>query len=93
MRPFASEFVKEEATLNTMVRERVVGPDVFEIQASRLESLRAELLKSRWLMLYRLYRELEPAQYQTLLEIRDRRYSRGRGGPGGSGGSGSSPNR
>lgn len=83
MRPFAAERDKEEAILNRMVEERVASPEAFELQAAKLESLTAELRKSRWVMLYRLYRELEPAQYETLRKIfAERRANRGRGGSG-----------
>ena len=83
MRPWAAERDKEEAILNRMVEERVATPGAFELQAARLESLTAELRKSRWVMLYRLYRELEPEQYQKLRKIyAERRANRGRGGSG-----------
>lgn len=83
MRPFAAERDREMALLNEMVRERIASPEAFELQTSKVESLSAELRKSRWVALYRLYRELEPAQYEKLRKIfDDRRASRGRGGPG-----------
>jgi hypothetical protein len=63
-----------------MTRERTASPEAYEIQASKYEFLRSEVRKSRWVMLYRIYTELEPDQYQKLLEIRDRRSARGRGG-------------
>lgn len=81
MRPYADEFVRESRVFDQMTRERVAAAAAYEIQASKLEFLRAQLNTSRWVMLYRIYRELEPEQYQKLLEIRDQRFSRGRGGP------------
>lgn len=80
IRPFADEFVREQDILNRMTRERTAAPEAYEIQASKYEFLRSEVQKSRWVMLYRIYTELEPDQYQKLLEIRDRRFARGRGG-------------
>jgi hypothetical protein len=80
MGPFAAERVAEEAVLDQMFRERVVSPEAFEMQALKVESINAQLRQTRWAMLYRSYRELEPQQYEKLLEISERRRGRGSSG-------------
>ena len=51
------------------------------VTASVVEQLRSRLFESRTTMLYRMYRTLQPDQYQKLRDIFDRRSAaRGRGG-------------
>jgi Spy/CpxP family protein refolding chaperone len=77
--PYHLEFVKQEAELNRLARERLVDDATFAFQVSRVESLRSKLNESRTVMLYQILRQLDPAQHQKLKEIQDRR----RGGRGG----------
>jgi hypothetical protein len=83
--PFIAEWRKQLEELNRMARERKVSIDEFAVQVSRVDSLYAKLTESRTIMLYRMSRELNDAQYTKLQEVRDRR-SRGGNRP-------SSPNR
>lgn len=78
---------KEQQELDRMTTERVVDESVYNVQLVREETLRYELSKSRFMMLYRMYRELTPDQYKKFLDIlnkrRDANSSRGRSfGPG-----------
>lgn len=77
--PFHNDYLKQLAELDRMTVERVVDEATYTIQVGRVEALRSKLSETRTVMLYRFYRELDPAQYQKLQEIWNRR--RGRGGP------------
>jgi hypothetical protein len=78
---YDAEFDKVSAETNRMAAERTASIEEFAVQASRMEALRAKLLESRWIMLYRISKELTPEQYKKLDEYRTRRaQSRGRGG-------------
>jgi len=71
--PFYEEFVKQLAELDRMTQERVVDEATYAVQVSRAEALRSKLNETRAVMLYTIYKRLDPAQYQKLREIRDRR--------------------
>jgi len=77
--PWLDAYNKEFAELDKMTRERTVDVTTFEIQANKVESLRSRLNETRTVMLYRIYRMLDPAQYQSLQDIWSRG-GRGRGG-------------
>jgi Spy/CpxP family protein refolding chaperone len=77
--PWYEDWLKQTAELDRMARERTVDVSTFEIQASHVETLRSRLNETRTVMLYRIYRVLDPGQYQILQDIRDRG-GRGRGG-------------
>jgi Spy/CpxP family protein refolding chaperone len=82
MRPFAEEMVRELAVLDRMARERVASVDEYQVQAQRVEMLFGRVRESRQVMLYRLYKELTPEQYQKLrdaYEARARRRQQSRG--------------
>jgi hypothetical protein len=79
LKAFVDEYVKQRDLLNKMTEERAVDADTYALQVKKVEMLRSELFESRTVMLYRIYLELRPDQYQKLREITDRRRS-GRGG-------------
>jgi Spy/CpxP family protein refolding chaperone len=80
--PFNTEFEKQVVETNRLAGERTVSVEEFAVQVARMEALRTKLAESRYVMLYRMARELTPEQYKKLQEYRDRRTSsRGRGGP------------
>jgi hypothetical protein len=55
-----------------MTRDRVADDRTYEIQVTKVEAFRSKLLTSRQMMLYRMYKELRPEQYQKLREIFER---------------------
>ena len=77
--PTYEAYRKEVDELNRMIKERTADIATFEVQAGRAEFLRSKLQETRYVMLYAIYRELDPLQYQKLQELLDRR-GRGRGG-------------
>lgn len=82
-RRFAEELAKEADVLNSMVLNRSVSVEEFQIQANKMENLRSRVNESRWVMAYRMYQALSPEQYKKLNELREaraRRRSQGRGG-------------
>ena len=80
--PYAAEFDKQRDETNRMARERKVSVEEFALQMSRWEAIRAKLNESRYVMLYRMSKELTPEQNAKLDEIRERRsQSRDRSGP------------
>jgi Spy/CpxP family protein refolding chaperone len=81
LRPMGDEFMRALTELDRMTRARVVDEATYQLQVVRVEALRAELNKSRTVMLYRLTRELTPEQFKKLEDIRAQRFAgRGRGG-------------
>jgi len=74
-------FDKLEDELSTMVREARVGERELEEFVVRVEAARADLSKTRTLMLYRMHRILSPEQNVKLDELFDQmeRERRGKG--------------
>ena len=74
-------FDKLEDELSTMVREARVGERELEEFVVRVEAARADLSKTRTLMLYRMHRILSPEQNAKLDELFDQveRERRGKG--------------
>lgn len=81
LKAFVDEYVKQRDLLNKMTEERAVDADTYALQVKKVEMLRSELFESRTVMLYRIYLELRPDQYQKLREIMDRRRGGRGGGP------------
>jgi len=73
MKPHSDEFDKQRLELEKMTKERAVDVATYSMQVNKVEFLRTELSKSRLVMLYQIYRQLTPEQYDKLREIRDRR--------------------
>jgi hypothetical protein len=82
VKPLYEEYLKQLSETDRMSRERTADVSIFEMQVIRVESLRSKLNETRTVMLYRIYKMLDPSQYEKLREIRDRRWAgRGRGAP------------
>jgi hypothetical protein len=77
--PTYEEYRKQVALLDQTIKDRTADLATFEVQVGRVEFLRSKVNETRTIMLYRIMRELDPAQYQKLREILDRP----RGGRGG----------
>jgi len=86
LRALADEQDKQRKILDQMTSQRVVDESQYNLQVAMEESLRFELSKSRLMMLYHMYRELTPDEYNKFLVVLDKRRtdaSRGRSsGPG-----------
>jgi Spy/CpxP family protein refolding chaperone len=69
--------------MNRMAAERTASVEEFALQVSRTQALRTKLQESRYVMLYRISKELTPEQLTRLQELERERRSqgRGRGGP------------
>jgi hypothetical protein len=82
--PMASDFLKEKAVLDRMTAERTADDGTYALQVWRVEALRSKLNESRLMMLYRIYRELQPDQYKKLQVMSDRKFDadRARSGSG-----------
>jgi Spy/CpxP family protein refolding chaperone len=79
--PFVEDYQKQREILDKMTAERTADESTYALQVSRVEQLRSRLFESRTTMLYRMYRTLQPEQYQKLRDIFERRAARGgRGG-------------
>jgi Spy/CpxP family protein refolding chaperone len=79
--PIAEEWSRQLAELDKMTRARTVDETTYGLQVMRVEALRSRLSESRTMLLYRMYRELQPEQHRKLQEIIDRRAEMfGRGG-------------
>jgi Spy/CpxP family protein refolding chaperone len=83
-RPLVEKLDQERARLDQMTRERTADEAAYALQVGQVETLWARWRESRTVMIYRMYRELQPEQYKKLQEIFQRRAaSDGRGrGPG-----------
>lgn len=81
LKPIGDEFMRAFTELDKMTRARVVDEATYQLQVVRVEALRAELNKSRTVMLYRLTKELTPEQFKKLEDLRAQRFeARGRSG-------------
>lgn len=61
-----------EADLSKLIRERTADESVVAAQIDKVEAARAELSKTRTLMLYRIHRILTPEQNTKLQAMHDR---------------------
>lgn len=73
LKPVVDEFMKQFKELDAMTKAAVVDEPIYSMQVLRVESLRSRLNESRTMMLYRIYRTLQPDQYKKLQDIFDRR--------------------
>jgi Spy/CpxP family protein refolding chaperone len=80
LRPIVHDYVKQQAELDKMTRDRAVDEGTYSLQVLKVESSRARLNESRMVMLYRMFRELTPEQHNKLQDILDRRFNRGNRG-------------
>ncbi len=67
-----------EVDLSRMIRERTADESLVAAQIDKVEAARAELSKTRTLMLYRMHRILTPEQNTKVQAIHDR-YQKERG--------------
>ncbi len=80
IKPLADMLNRESDRLDRMTRERTADEITYSVQVAKVESLYGRWRESRTMMIYRMYRELQPEQYKKLQEILDRRRSmNGRG--------------
>ncbi len=76
LKPMADEFERQRQELDNMTRAAVADESVYALQVLRFESLQARLRESRTMMLYRMFRSLQPDQYKKLQDLLDRHYGR-----------------
>lgn len=79
VKPLLAMLNRESDRLDHMTKERVADDLAYAVQVSKVENLVARWRESRTVMIYRMYRELQPDQHKKLQEILDRRRSAGRG--------------
>jgi Spy/CpxP family protein refolding chaperone len=82
MKPMADKFQHEREVLDAMTQAATVDEATYALQVQEVQGLAARLGESRTMMLYRIYRELQPEQYKKLQEIFARRAAHGPAGPG-----------
>jgi Spy/CpxP family protein refolding chaperone len=82
VKPMSDQLYREGDKLDKMTRERVADDATYAVQVSKVHHLFAEVRKSRTMMMYRMFRELQPEQYKKLQEIMERRRSTGGRGSG-----------
>ncbi len=85
LRPVVERYRKEFDKLDAMTKAATADEATYELQLLQVEALRSRISQSRTMMLYRFFRELDPAQYKKLQEIftqRQQRFMRGRGSSG-----------
>ena len=73
VKPLWDMLNREGDRLDRMTRERVADEATYAVQVSKVQHLFARVRESRTVMMYRMYRELQPEQYKKLQEIMDRR--------------------
>jgi Spy/CpxP family protein refolding chaperone len=82
MKPWVDRWQHEREVLDAMTRAATVDEATYALQVQEVQSLGARLGESRTMMLYRIYRELQPEQYKKLQEIFARRAAQHTGGNG-----------
>jgi Spy/CpxP family protein refolding chaperone len=75
VKPVWDQLNREGDRLDKMTRERVADDATYAVQVSKVHHLFAEVRKSRSMMIYRMFRELQPEQHKKLQEIMERRRS------------------
>jgi hypothetical protein len=76
---------KENAVLDQMTKDMVADLDTYEVEVAKVQALFARFREAQTIVVYQIYRELQPDQLKKLLVIRQERFdqARGRGGMGG----------
>jgi len=72
LKPISEEFDQERDKLTTMTRAAVVDLGQYRLQVLRVENLRSELNKSRSILIYQIYKTLQPDQNKKLQDYFDR---------------------
>lgn len=75
--PTYEEYRKQRAELDKMTQERTVDEATYALKVRQTQFLLSELNQSRTVMLYSIYKRLDPKQYEALRVIRDKRFGRG----------------
>jgi len=85
IQPWVDSLNRERDKLNRMTNDRLADERTYGLQVAKAEQLLSRFRESRTIMLYRMYRELQPEQYKKLQEISEKRLDqiRGRGFGGG----------
>jgi Spy/CpxP family protein refolding chaperone len=78
--PYLEEYDKQRAELDRLFRERTADARAIELQAAKLMTPRLEIDKTRFVMLYRMFKVLSTDQNNKLQDIWHRTGNRGRGG-------------
>ena len=73
LKPTSDEFDQERDKLATMTRAAVVDLPQYRLQVLKVEYLRSELNKSRSILIYQIYKTLQPEQNRKLQDYFDRR--------------------
>lgn len=81
MKPMVDKFQHEREVLDAMTQAATVDEATYALQVQEVQSLGARIGESRTMMLYRIYRELQPDQYKKLQEIIARHYGRSNSPP------------
>lgn len=76
LKPLVDLLTREKQDLDRMTQAATTDESVYSLQVFRVESLAARLRESRTMMLYRMFRSLQPDQYKKLQDILDRHYGR-----------------
>jgi Spy/CpxP family protein refolding chaperone len=85
IQPLVNSLNHESDRLNQMTNARVADEVTYGLQVARVEWLASRFRETRTIMLYRMFRELQPEQYRKLQQIIEQRMAqrRARGaGPG-----------
>jgi Spy/CpxP family protein refolding chaperone len=73
VKPVWDMLTREGDRLDRMTRERVADDSTYAVQAGKVQHLFARIRETRTVMIYRMFKELQPEQYKKLQEIMDRR--------------------
>jgi Spy/CpxP family protein refolding chaperone len=71
--PVVQEFKKERDTLDKMLADRTVDESTLNLQITKYNALNSTIVQSRYLMLYRISKVLEPDQYAKLQVVFQKR--------------------
>lgn len=85
LQPTVEQYMRELAVLDAMTRAATADEASYNLQVVQVEALRSEISRSRTVMLYRFFRELQPEQHAKLQDIFAKRAAslmRERGNPG-----------
>jgi hypothetical protein len=77
-RPIWQGFVEESRTLERMTREGLADVEAYRHQVQKVDALRSMLDTSRAVMIYSMFKQLRPDQFEKLKQIAERRRSRDR---------------
>jgi Spy/CpxP family protein refolding chaperone len=78
--PWNDEIMKQREQLNVLMLDRTATRTAIELQVDRMEVPRMKVNESYFVMLHRMYMQLDPDQNKKLQAIFDRNRDHGRGG-------------